>query len=95
VLNSAPLLPIYDTVLLAPRVDGVVLVVKVQEVSHFVARQACERLGYVGANILRVVLNGIDLQRPEYTDYRNTYVSYYTSYTLDDEQQGKSHKSTL
>jgi capsular exopolysaccharide synthesis family protein len=95
VIDSAPLLPINDTVMLAPKVDGVVMVTRVQEVSRYVARQACERLGYVGASILGVVLNRIDLQGPEYTDYRSSYVSYYNSYAVDHEGQEGSNKRAL
>jgi Mrp family chromosome partitioning ATPase len=81
--------------MLAPKVDGVVMVTRVQEVSRYVARQACERLGYVGASILGVVLNRIDLQGPEYTDYRSSYVSYYNSYAVDHEGQEGSNKRAL
>ena len=84
IIDSAPLLPINDTVFLATKVDGVVLVAKGQEVSRYAARQACERLAYVRANVLGVVLNGIDIQGPEYKDFRSSYVSYYTGYATDD-----------
>ena len=52
IIDSAPLLPITDTVLLSTKVDGVVLVIKAQEASRYVVRQACERLAYVKAKIL-------------------------------------------
>lgn len=83
VIDSAPLLPINDTPLLSTKVDGVVLVIKSQEVSNHVVRQARERLAYVKARFLGVVLNSIDLRSPEYKDYRSSYVSYYTSYPTD------------
>jgi succinoglycan biosynthesis transport protein ExoP len=84
IIDSPPLLPINDTVLLSTKVDGVVLVVKAQEVSRYVARQACERLAFVKATVLGVVLNSVDIQSPEYGDYRSSYVSYYTAYSRDD-----------
>jgi polysaccharide biosynthesis transport protein len=82
IVDSAPLLPINDTVLLSTKVDGVVLV-SGQGVARPAARQACERLTYVKARILGVILNSVDLQSPEYKDYRSSYVSYYTSYPTD------------
>jgi polysaccharide biosynthesis transport protein len=85
VIDSAPLLPITDTVLLATKVDGVVLVTRAQALSHRVVRQACERLAYVRAKILGVVLNAVDIQSPEYKDYRSSFQSYYTSYLVDHE----------
>jgi hypothetical protein len=34
----------------------------------------------VKAKILGVVLNSIDMQSPEYKEYRSSYMSYYTTY---------------
>jgi polysaccharide biosynthesis transport protein len=84
ILDSAPLLPISDSVLLATKVDGVILVARGQEVSRYVACQARDRLAYVRANVLGVVLNGLDIDSPEYKDYKSSYVSYYTGYATDD-----------
>ena len=84
IVDSAPLLPISDSVLLATKVDGVVLVVRGSDLSRHVARQACDRLAYVGANMLGVVLNGVDIHSPEYKDYKSAYVSYYTGYPTDE-----------
>jgi succinoglycan biosynthesis transport protein ExoP len=85
VIDSAPLLPITDSVRLATMVDGVVLVTKSQALSRHVVRQACERLVYVRAKILGVVLNAVDIRSPEYKDYRSSYQSYYASYLIDNE----------
>ena len=43
-------------------------------------RKARERLDSVQAKILGVVLNGIDIENPEYAEYREVYRSYYTRY---------------
>ena len=83
IIDSAPVLPINDSPLLSTKVDGVVLVIKSEGVSHHIVRQARERLAYVKARFLGVVLNSIDLRSPEYKDYRSSYVSYYTSYPTD------------
>jgi polysaccharide biosynthesis transport protein len=83
ILDSAPLLPITDSVLLSTKVDGVLLIVKSQAVSRYVVRQACERLTYARATIIGVVLNHIDIHSPDYKDYRSSYTSYYTAYAAD------------
>jgi capsular exopolysaccharide synthesis family protein len=83
ILDAAPLLPITDTVLLSTKVDGVLVVAKAQEVSRYVVRQACERLAYVKAPVLGVVLNNIDIRSPEYKEYRSSHVEYYTAYATD------------
>ena len=83
IVDSAPILPVSDSVLLATKVDGVLLVARAQTTSRYVVRQACDRLAYVKAKVLGVVLNGIDIQSPEYKDYRSAYVSYYAGYATD------------
>ena len=83
IIDSAPLLPVSDTVLLATKVDGVILVARGGEVSRHVFSKARERLAYVNAKILGVVLNGIDLWNAEYAEYRYIYQSHYTRYAED------------
>jgi capsular exopolysaccharide synthesis family protein len=83
VCDSAPLLPVSDTVLLSTMIDGVILVAKGHEVPGDVVRRARDRLNYVDAKILGVVLNGIDITGAEYAQYRNVYRSHYTNYTED------------
>jgi polysaccharide biosynthesis transport protein len=80
VIDSAPLLAVSDTVLLSTKVDGVVLVARGQEVSRHVIRKARERLDYVNAKILGVVLNGVDIWNAEYKEYRSVYESHYQRY---------------
>jgi succinoglycan biosynthesis transport protein ExoP len=80
VIDSAPLLAVSDTVLLSTKVDGVVLVARGQEVSRHVIRKARERLEYVNAKILGVVLNGVDIWNAEYKEYRSVYESHYQRY---------------
>jgi hypothetical protein len=80
VLDSAPLLPVSDTVLLSTMIDGVILVAKAHEVPGDVVRRARDRLNFVDAKILGVVLNGIDITSAEYAQYRQVYRSHYTNY---------------
>jgi Mrp family chromosome partitioning ATPase len=81
--DSAPLLPITDSVLLSTKADGVLVLARAPEVSHCVVRQACERLAYVKVPVLGVVLNNIGIQSPEYKEYRSSYIEYYTAYAID------------
>jgi succinoglycan biosynthesis transport protein ExoP len=83
IIDSAPLLPINDSVLLSTKVDGVVLVIKDHEISRYIARRSCERLVHVKAKILGVILNGIDLQSPEYKYYKSSYASYHSGYSAN------------
>jgi polysaccharide biosynthesis transport protein len=89
ILDSAPLLPVTDTLLISTKVDGVLLVVKAQDVSRHAVRQACDRLVYVKAKILGVVLNNIDIRSPEYKEYRGSYGSYYTVYAVGNKENAR------
>ena len=80
VIDSAPLIPVTDSILLATQVDGVILVARADGVSRNVVRKARERLDYVNAKILGVVLNGIDVFDAEYGEYRYVYQSHYNRY---------------
>lgn len=90
IIDSAPLLPIVDTTLLSTMVDGVVLVVKGQQASYHVVRKAHERLAYVKAKVLGVILNNVDISSPEYGQFKQSYTSYYLNY--GHERQGKQGK---
>jgi non-specific protein-tyrosine kinase len=78
VLDSPPVLVVTDAVVLAPRVDGVILVVKPGTTKRLACKQAVEQLQRVGANILGVVLNDVDVKR---SSYRYAYYKgyYYTN----------------
>jgi succinoglycan biosynthesis transport protein ExoP len=80
VFDSAPLLPVSDTVLLSTMVDGVILVAKGHDVPSDLVRRARDRLNFVDAKILGVVLNGVDISGAEYAQYRRLYRSHYTNY---------------
>ena len=59
ILDTAPAVVLADTAILAPKVDGIVLVVGAGRTKRDLARQAKEHLERVNANILGVVLNGV------------------------------------
>jgi Mrp family chromosome partitioning ATPase len=69
---------------LATLCDGVVLVFDGQKTTTHSARRALDVLDNVGARILGVILNGVDiLHNPDYVDYRSYYSSYYPSEPLE------------
>ena len=72
-IDSPPVFPITDSAILAPRVDGVVLVVRGHATDRHVTREALDRLHFMQAKVMGVVLNGVD---PTSSHYR-TYSSYY------------------
>jgi succinoglycan biosynthesis transport protein ExoP len=85
-LDSAPMMHASETLAIATMVDGVVIVVGAGTAKQSV-RAACDRLASVDANILGVVLNGVDIQRPDYREYTRHYhrYGYYDDERHEDE----------
>jgi len=73
VLDSPPILPASDAVILAPQTDGVVLMVKPGEVNREMVQKAVEQLRVAQANLIGVVLNQVDVKREGYYKYYSKY----------------------
>jgi protein-tyrosine kinase len=71
ILDSAPLLPVADSSVLADLVDGVVLVVRAGQTPAETAQRACQELQ--GRNLVGVVLNGVGAQHGYGTYDSSTY----------------------
>jgi len=98
-IDTPPILVVTDSAVLAPRVDGVILVVKPGSTNLGAAKQAIEQLRRVGANILGIVLNGVNVTQSRYRLYRNQgyYYQYsnYANYDSETEKNGKGEKIKL
>ncbi|MGH7803118.1 MAG: GumC family protein [Candidatus Binatia bacterium] len=75
--DTPPVLPVADTEELSRVSDGVVLVVHGQRTPIKVVGQCRDRLQRVRAPILGVVLNNIDPESQDYSDYYPYSLSYY------------------
>ena len=71
-VDSPPVFPITDSAILSPVVDGVVLVVRGHQTDRRVIAEALERLRMMKAQVVGVVLNGVDPGSTHYSKY-----SYY------------------
>ncbi len=69
VIDSSPVLPVSDALLLASLVDGIVVVANGVATPRQQVKAACARLEYARGKILGVVLNRIHLQSPDYYYY--------------------------
>jgi capsular exopolysaccharide synthesis family protein len=88
-LDSPPVLAVTDASILGNEVDGVILVVRSRSTSPDMVEEAGERLGKVGARVMGVVMNDLDLER-HYGKYaRYSYSSYY--YYGGDGTEKKKH----
>jgi len=77
ILDSAPVLAVSDASALAPRSDGVVLVVRVRVTPHQAVQRAIEQLEGVGGKVAGILLNAVDLRRDGYYYRYYTYSSVY------------------
>jgi Mrp family chromosome partitioning ATPase len=73
-LDSPPLAVTSDTIALASMVDGVVVVAGAATPKQTV-RAVCRRLGNVGAEILGVVLNGVEAHQTRLMGGVSSYAS--------------------
>jgi polysaccharide biosynthesis transport protein len=77
IIDSAPLLPASDALLLTPYSDGAVLMVKAGNMNRNMVKKAIEQLNMAKANLIGIVLGQVDIKREGY--YKN-YHKYYSSY---------------
>jgi non-specific protein-tyrosine kinase len=68
-VDSPPVAAVTDAVVLAPRMDGVLLVVSSGQTRRDLARMAREQLDKVGARVLGVVLNNARMDQSLYRYY--------------------------
>lgn len=73
IMDTPPLLAVTDALVLAPRVDGVILVMDPTKTKRGEIRHAIEQLQRVNANLLGVVLNNIKIRRSQYYYNRSYY----------------------
>ncbi len=76
IVDSSPVIPASDVLLISSLVDGVVFVVQVGATSRTLAKDAVQQLHNAKANIFGVILNQADMTKGSYYKY---YKSYYGS----------------
>jgi len=86
IIDSPPVLPVADSVVLSTMADGVLMVIKGQSTTVPAVRQAKAKLERVGARLIGSVLNDVDVTSGDYYYYKG----YYASYDYLDEAAGLS-----
>jgi succinoglycan biosynthesis transport protein ExoP len=87
VIDTPPTLSVTDAVVLSPRADAIVLVIRSGHTTKQALRRSRDILTQVNAKVSGVLLNAVDLSSPDYYYYYE-YKSKYSRYYRDDE----SHK---
>jgi capsular exopolysaccharide synthesis family protein len=90
-IDSPPLIPVADGVTLARLVDGLILVVRVQNDSRMMAHRAKSSVVMAGGTVLGVVANGID-PLTSYGYYHNDRYGY-GKYAKESENKDTDPKS--
>lgn len=91
VIDSPPVASFTDGILLAAISDGVILVIHANECSRKVVQRSKQSLLDVGAKVLGVVLNRVNLRS---TDYHYGYRYYSNYYNNDDEKLAPNYASS-
>lgn len=76
IIDSPPMSYFTDAILLSSMVEGVLLIVRGPKTQRQVAHDSLQSLDAVGAPILGVVLNDVNIQSNDYKYYRNYYRRY-------------------
>jgi succinoglycan biosynthesis transport protein ExoP len=80
VIDTPPTLSVTDAVVLSPRADAVVLVIRSAQTTKQALRRSKEVLMQVSAKVAGVLLNAVDLSSPDYYyyyEYQGKYSRYY------------------
>jgi len=80
VIDTPPSLSVTDAVVLSPRADAVVLVIRSGQTTKQALRRSRDILTQVNAKIAGVLLNAVDLSSPDYYyyyEYQGKYARYY------------------
>lgn len=89
IIDSPPLGPVTDGVVLATRVDGTVFVVRAFKTAKDVARRACRSIRNVKGTLVGGVLNGASASRSAYGAYGMQYY-YQSGYGSDGDEASPS-----
>jgi succinoglycan biosynthesis transport protein ExoP len=91
IIDTPPVLAVTDPCVVAPRVDGVVLLIRITKHVRPHAKRALESLESLGANLIGIVVNGVGGHRPgmgygfgsQYGYRYATNSGYYDSYSYN------------
>jgi capsular exopolysaccharide synthesis family protein len=92
VIDTPPSLSVTDAVVLSPRADAVVLVIRSGQTTKNALRRARDILMQVNAKVVGVLLNAVDLRSPDYYYYYE-YQGKYAAYYREDNSSGHDEES--
>jgi len=90
IFDTPPVSAVTDAAVLAPRVDGVILVIRSGVTPRQLVENALTKLRAVNAHIYGAVLNGVETSRESYYYYQNYY--YYGTEDVQKKRKKKKRK---
>jgi len=94
VIDTPPTLSVTDAVVLSPRVDAIILVIRSGQTTKQALRRARDILMQVNAHVTGVLLNAVDLTSPDYYyyyEYQGKYSQYYQEDPPDPSAESQEH----
>lgn len=76
VVDSAPTIPVSDTLILSSEMDGALMVVRAGKTPREMVKRGSDLMRDAGIKILGVVLNNAERVLPYFFDYRSDYYQY-------------------
>lgn len=91
IVDSPPIMAVTDAAVLAPKMDGVVIVVKPGQTKLAALRTCVDQLRRAGGNLMGVVINDVEMGRSRYSYnyYYKGYYAYYDYYGEGSQKQGQ------
>jgi succinoglycan biosynthesis transport protein ExoP len=90
VVDTPPTLSVTDAVVLSPRADAIVLVIRSGQTTKQALRRSRDILMQVNAKVSGVLLNAVDLSSPDYYyyyEYQGKYARYYRDNESEEEDE--------
>ncbi len=94
VIDTPPSLSVTDAVVLSPRADAVVLVIRSGQTTKQALRRSRDILTQVNAKVVGVLLNAVDLSSPDYYYYYE-YQGKYARYYRDEDSQAHNDEDEI
>lgn len=96
VVDTPPTLSVTDAVVLSPRADAIVLVIRSGQTTKQALRRSRDILMQVNAKVSGVLLNAVDLSSPDYYyyyEYQGKYARYYRDGASHDDEDGEGEET--
>jgi len=91
IFDTPPCIPVTDPVIVAARMDGVILVLHVGQTRKAMVRHAIELLGRARARVLGIVFNRVQSTKSGY--YYYNYYYYGDGYYTEAAERGQRHRN--